>query len=394
MWSTDHDAVLRVAVAGGGSWAEIARTVSSVLGTEISEDSVRNRARRLGVERPGPTIDMMKEETLRRSDARDLRKTLQLQARWEDFLDVVRSELLLAAQPPAPLIAPSGDGTPETMLALLSDPHVGKLVDPATVGSNFAYGKLVFEARIREYAEGILRLRDIHSQRGPIPKLVLLVLGDLVDGVDMRRGHPHRVDIQTATEQTVLVARHLTWLVRELAPYFSAGVDVSFDFGNHGRIGDFGVNLPSDNFDWLASVMVRENLAGDEGVTVDVHTQKYSIHRIGPLNVYSAHGDAIRGGGASPVVKRHVANLQNLHRQVFDLVTLGHFHTPELYTAGGATILMNGAFEAGDDFAVNRLVAASDPVQWVAGVHPKRGLTWTYQLKLAAARPPTQGSQM
>jgi hypothetical protein len=91
-------------------------------------------------------------------------------------------------------------------------------------------------------------------------------------------------------------------------------------------------------------------------------------------------------------VKRHVANLQNLHRQVFDLVTLGHFHTPELLTAGGATILLNGGFDAGDDFAVNRLITASDPVQWVAGVHPKRGLTWTYQLKLAPARNPTSAN--
>jgi hypothetical protein len=209
----------------------------------------------------------------------------------------------------------------------------------------------------------------------------------------MRRGQPHRVDIQTATQQTVMLARYVTWLVREVEPFFPEGVRLIWEFGNHGRVGEFGVNLPADNWDYLAGVMVQENLADLPKVLVDVHTQKYSIHRVGPLNVYSAHGDMIRGGGGSPVVKRHVANLQSLHRQSFDLVLLGHFHVPEMFTAGGAKVFMNGAWDAGDDFSVNQLVAASDPGQWAFGVHPKRGLTWTYEMKLGARRAPSPANK-
>jgi hypothetical protein len=48
-----------------------------------------------------------------------------------------------------------------------------------------------------------MRLYGLHSKTAPITKLVIYFLGDGVDGVDMRRGHKGRVDIQTATGQTL-----------------------------------------------------------------------------------------------------------------------------------------------------------------------------------------------
>lgn len=361
----------------------------------FTADQVRNRTHRLGLVRPNPydrmaaAVTNERAKALKLAETRDMTKALKGQAQWEDFLDIVRGELIIPPLERPTIIPSAGNGTPETMVIMISDIHIGKLVQPSAVGSDFGYNAGLFFERGKELLASILRLRDIHSAHSPIPKLVLFFLGDGVDGVDMRRGHAHRVDMNAATQQVIELSRYFVWLLANLEPYFEDGIDLNWEFGNHGRVGDFGVNLPSDNWDYIAGVMVEQNLAAVPRVRVNVHTQKYGIYQIGPLVAYAAHGDMIKGGGGSPVVKRHIASVQNLHRRVFDLVLLGHFHNSEYLTAGGAKVFLNGAWDGGDDFSVNQLVAASDPAQWAFGVHPRRGVTWQYEINLAPRRAST-----
>jgi len=372
--------------------------MSFALGVSFTADQVRNRARRIRAFRPSaenPTdsaaaaVAGARLKALRLAESRDLVTAVKDAAKWQDFLDVVKGELLIPPSERPLVIPPSGAGTPETMCVLVSDIHIGKLVREADTGDGFGYNIDSFKVRGEELLASILRLRDIHSAHNPIPRLALFFLGDGVDGVDMRRGHGLRVDVQTATQQTIQLAQFFTWLVGVLEPYFADGIDLRWLSGNHGRVGDFGVALPSDNWDFLAGVMVQQNVQS-ENVRVDVPTQKFAIYQVGPLSVYAAHGDMIRGGGGSPVVKRHAANLQNLLRRQIDVFALAHFHTSEMFTAGGAKILMNGAWDGGDSFSVNQLVAASDPVQWALSIHPRRGLTWAYEMQLGPRRQPAQ----
>ena len=354
-------------------WDDIAKEMTFELGVPFTADQVRNRARRIRATRPLAPLASITAAS----------KPL---TKWDELLELIRTELRVSAavEPPA-VVTPAGAGTPETMVVMVSDVHIGKLVEQGVVGSTFGYDKGIFVDRGRALLEGILRLRKLHATKGPIPKLALFFLGDGVDGVDMRRGHSTRVDVHSAAEQMVRLARYMGWLTTELSSYFEQ-VDLNWEFGNHGRVGEFGVNLPADNWDYVAGEMVREQVRALKNVTVNVHTQKYGIYQIGPLVAYAAHGDAVKGGLSSAAIKRHVANQENLHRVRFDLALLGHFHTSELYSAGATKVFMNGAWDGGDDFSVNQLVAASDPVQWAFGVHPSRGVTWTYELELSPRR--------
>ena len=380
-WS-DHptwDALLREKVTNlppSYAWEEVAQEMSRALRQPFTADQVRNRARRIGAVRPA--VAALRAPTT---------STSRPATKWDELLGLIQSELRVpaAVEPPA-VVTPAGLGTPETMVVMVSDIHIGKLVERDVVGEAFGYDKGIFEARGRELFEGILRLRQLHSTHGPIPKLALFFIGDGVDGVDMRRGHSARVDINGAAEQMVKLARYMAWLTQGLAAYFEE-VDLNWEFGNHGRVGEFGVNLPADNWDYVSGLMVAEQLRDLKNVRVNVHAQKYGIYKIGPLVAYAAHGDMVKGGLSSAAIKRHVANQENLHRQTFDLALLGHFHTSELYSAGATKVFMNGAWDGGDDFSVNQLVAASDPVQWAFGVHPSRGVTWTYEITLSPRRP-------
>jgi hypothetical protein len=375
-WDEELRRIVQESPASYG-WEDIAVMLSGALQINFTADQVRNRARRIRANRPAPPPSLA--EIIPSSPL----------TKWEELLALIQANYRTPLPPPLVPIFKSGPGTPETMVVLVSDIHIGKLVEKEVVGGNFGYNIDVLKDRGKELFEAILRLRDLHAHHGPIPRLELFFLGDGVDGVDMRRGHSTRVDVHSASSQMIQLSRYMTDLVRALEPFFSEGIDLNWEFGNHGRVGDFGVNLPADNWDYVAGVMVQESLKDLLNVVVNVHTQKYGIYKIGPLVAYAAHGDMVRGGLSSAGIKRYVANIENLHRQTFDLALLGHFHTSELYTAGKTKVFMNGAWDGGDDFSVNQLVSATDPVQWAFGVHPKRGVTWTYEVALSPRRAPS-----
>ncbi len=437
MFWTDpaHDAFL-LERSGVLTTPEIAEAFNRQFGLNISRDQVKGRIQRLKQsgasspiyftpeERFEAAVGVEKVRAADRALAREMTAAVRQQARWDEFLDIVRGEIarmpafeapsshqmLKAAgcscwalaedgyhAPDCPLVPSSLavpqhlSQTPETMVLLLSDIHVGKLVQPSVVGDEFGYNAAIFEERLARLKDRVLKIRSLHY----VDRLVVYFLGDGVDGVDMRRGHAHRVDLQTATQQTIVLSTALSRLFAELATVFPR-VDVQWHFGNHGRIGDFGVNLPSDNHDWMAGMFVQTILEASPNITVKVPTQKYSLTQLGPLTVYAAHGDGIKGGGGFaglPIygIARSVAKEIGLHKQNIDLALFGHFHTPYDMVFGATRVIGNSDWSGGDDFSINALGLASEPSQTVFGIHPRRGLTWMYQINLTdGPRRPTK----
>lgn len=331
--------------------------------------------------------------------ARETRAALDDVARWREFTSILEANIarLPAYRPPQRNRLVGGvHRTPEAMVALVSDVHVGKLVRPDFVGEGFAYDLGVFSERLERWKSAILQIKQIQERAVPINRLVLPFLGDLVDGVDMRRGHGLRVAVNSAVQQALIVARSFSEVIADLGTEFEQ-VDVLWLPGNHGRVGEYGVGLSYDNWDFVAGTILDTMLANAPNVRVRVRTQKYDLVRLGPLTTYFAHGDDAAGGGSGgfaglPVYGLARSNAKDigLHRQVIDLYAIGHFHNPNLVTQGSTTILVNGAWDGGDDFSVNKLKAASTPTQWTFGVHPRRGMTFLYPVTLVeSARPPS-----
>lgn len=412
-WSRhpEYDEIVASGYIAGLTAREIAGRLEETFGAVVTADQVSGRIRRIAAglkDEPDPVdttevfrkaVDIEKERAEQRLLAREMTSAVKAQARWEELVDVFRDSITLST-PKAipPLDIPAGSGTPEEMVVVVSDIHIGKLVDPDVVGENFGYSFPIFQARGEKLLDRILRLYGLHSNTSFIKKIRIYFAGDGVDGVDMRRGHPHRVDIQAATEQTLALYRFFDWLTQSLRLRLCVPVEVVWDFGNHGRVGEFGVNLPSDNWDYIAGAFLAEAvvLRGDTQVRVSVGTQKYHITELGPLRVYSAHGDGgTRGGGGFSGVPINglaaaLAADTGLHKQTFDLTIVGHWHNPNYINTKNGRLLVNGAWDGGDDYSVNQLKAASDPTQWAFGIHPTRGITWMQEIELAPKRLPTE----
>lgn len=411
----EYDAFLREGVARGAGWKELAEQFHARFGIVVTNNQLRFRSKRIAIE---PIINTPEErfeaQVARERDkamdlaiAREMASAAKQQARWEEFLDIARDAFAVTPRSDTvqQLVIPQGSGTPETMTVLVGDIHIGKLADPKVVGSEFGYGLPIFEQRLARLKNRIMRLYGLHSKTAPINKLVIYFLGDGVDGVDMRRGHQARTDIKTASEQMLILVTQFEAMVREMSAALDIEIAIVWEFGNHGRVGDFGVNLPADNWDYVAgqvlAIGLRDLIASGK-VKLHADTLKYSITQLGPLRVYSSHNDAIKGGdgfSGLPIngMARGAAKDTGLHKQLFDLHLVAHFHTPQDVTFQTGREIMNGAWDGGDDYSVNGIKAASDPIQWAFGVHPENGITWQSRILLtpnAQTRRPTPAIEL
>lgn len=406
----EYDAFIAAGVARGDSHATIAEGLKAAYGLVTNKDGVRSRIRqgkvagaepveeKTAAERFEDRVRTERQKAEDRAVSKEMSAAIKGAARWQDFLDTFQSALTYVPQPTVirPLDIPTGSGTPEQMVVLIGDVHVGKLADPGVIGSQFGYDVPIFKERMARLKDRILRLYALNSETAPITSMRLYFLGDGVDGTDMRRGHAHRVDqtVQTATSQVLLLVYEFETMIRELSATLGIPIELVWEFGNHGRVGDFGVNLPADNWDYMAGQMLGialRDMVADGRVKMHADTLKYSITQLGPLRVYTSHNDGIKGGdgfAGLPIngMARGSAKDTGLHQQLFDLYIMAHFHTPQDITTQTSRIIMNGAWDGGDDYSVNGIKAASEPVQWAFGIHPTKGMTWQARINLNPTR--------
>jgi hypothetical protein len=409
----EYDAFIVASEAQGQTAKQIAEAFFLAFGLRATPNQISGRIFRLksgsatGAEPPDTSplavfqrrVKLEQEKLAERAVAREMAAAVRGQARWEEFMDIVRGELSLVPdfEVPEPIVLPVASGTPEDMVLHITDPHAGKLVDPAQVGEGFEYGIPIFDTRLARLENRIVRLFLLQSQNAPIDRLQLYFTGDGVDGVDMRRGHAHRVDIQTATGQVLYLSRAFTQLTMRLRATLGVPIHWEWRYGNHGRVGEFGVNLPSDNWDYMAGKMLEDRFEAIPGVTINVPTTKTALTRLGPLTVLSGHGDGGRKGGGGyfgiplgAIASNYVADV-GLNQQLIDVYILGHWHqTMDSPLPLGGRVLMSSAWDGGDDYSVNNIKAASQPEQWAFGIHPERGITWQYRIQLAPKRQPTE----
>jgi hypothetical protein len=337
-------------------------------------------------------IDERRDELIEREVAREVAAKITAQARHEEIVRLIESGM---ARMPAPEAIPhpphEGSGTPELMVAVVSDPHAGKLVAADFVGEGFAYNRYLFHERVDRWEQALMSLQSKHENAYPVRRLVLPFLGDIVDGVDMRRGHGLRVDVNSAVKQALMASRAFGAAITRLSAHFDA-VDADVVAGNHGRVGEYGVAVSTDNWDHVFGLMLQAELADLPNVSVRVPDTYHDIVQIGPLKAYLAHGNwGVPGGGGFGGIPFYgvlqaAAKDTGLHQHIFDLYAIGHFHQAVMIPYGPTTILVNGAWDGGDDFSVNSLKKASAPIQWAFGVHPERGMTWHYPIDVSGAK--------
>lgn len=304
----------------------------------------------------------------------DLRKALlnsqrsegRAKAKTSDMIEAVHeaARLSLLATPRTKLQPPLKDirkGKAEVALVHLTDWQAGKQTVSYDIGT--------LSARIEQMIDKVLQLTVIQRAHHPVKECVVMLGGDMVEGLGIFPGQVYEVGAHLF-EQMFEVVGIIERSIRTLATNFET-VTVVCEFGNHGRLGRKGDMPAGDNIDRMAYRIAAMNCKDVKHVKWQMSDDWYQIFAIGNYKVLLVHGDEIGSFGG---ILRKVSAWSTGVVEPFDDCYMGHFHTPTSLTmANGGRVFVTGSPESHNEYARTFIAAVGKPSQRVHFVDPVKG---------------------
>jgi len=293
--------------------------------------------------------------------------------------------LLAPVQSPAPTPR-QGARSEETVVALISDYHIGEVVSAEETGGLAHYDFDTFMRRFTYHIDSIGGICFGKLTGYKLPRLHIAMLGDMISGII----HEELVETAEGTimEWVIDGAHVIAQGIRQLASEFES-VQIDCVVGNHGRMSkQIRFKQRYVNWDYLCYHFIRLELADQHNVTFNIPKSFYMLSQVEGHGMLLLHGDNIKSWNGVPWygINRAVTNLSALlhaQKRTFDIVNLGHFHNAGTLDRIDSELILNGSAVGGNEFSIGALFASNQPRQVLYGVHPDRGRTWQYALDLS-----------
>ncbi|TXH17784.1 MAG: hypothetical protein E6R03_03315 [Hyphomicrobiaceae bacterium] len=213
--------------------------------------------------------------------------------------------------------------------AVLSDWHVGEVVDPTTVNDLNTFNIKIAEQRINRIFQRIVFFIETYRDVAAINELVLALLGDFITG------YIHEELLESSdlspTEAVIFLREHICSGIEFLLK--EAGVKritVPTAFGNHGR------TTPrkkistgyKNSYEWMLYKLLERDFRSNPRVEFQVSNSIHCWTEVQGYKIRSHHGDSIlyQGGvgGLTIPVNKAIAQWNKSQRAYLDL--FGHYH--------------------------------------------------------------------
>ena len=311
---------------------------------------------------PGPSSEEKLKARLTAAETQ-ARKARTVDVQAELVLDEIRN-IVVPAEPvfESPREA-EGSGHPHMHVLLLSDLHIGEVVDREAMNGINEYNWEIAQRRM----DGVLKaVRSFQNARPyPIDELMIGLLGDQNNG----RNHEELAETNefTSAEQFVhtgqLIGKFVEQLVEDYPRIHLAGVA-----GNHPRTTKTPANKKVfDNWDWASYKYAELYLSKYDSVTCNFPRSGMVVEEIAGKNALFFHGDGIRStmpGVPWGGVMRRVNELKKQFAERGTLISyfaLGHFHQANV--VAGGSIWMNGSLKGPDEYTLKQFGAGDKPTQ-------------------------------
>ena len=331
-------------------------------------------------------------DDLRSALANTQKQLAKVKKNRDDFTQaVVQSahDAMLSLGPIPPVPTPPKDSrTKRGEVALLhsTDWQLGK--------KTLTYNTTECERLVKQSIDKTIKITEIQRTHHPVKECVLMLGGDIVENTTIFPSQPYEVD-SDIMEQFIVASRILIDIVRTLLANFEK-VTVVCEPGNHGRMGKLG-ELPKDvNWDKLTYMFAGQALKGEKRLTWQMSKEDIQRVTIGNYKALLIHGDEIRWGTASTIVRfadRWKSGAYKFFDEVdsitkgFDFrdLYIGHFHQHQSWNManGEGSVFMSAAVESGNRYARDLLASNGEPSQRLHFVDPDKGrVTSEYRLWL------------
>lgn len=249
-----------------------------------------------------------------------------------------------------------------------------------------SYNSEVMVRRVHKFLDSVERITNIQRAHHPVRDAVVLLGGDMVEGLFNFPTQPFEIDA-TIFEQWASVSRLLIDAVNRVLAQFE-NVTVVAEWGNHGRIGSKRSAVPrSDNFDRMVYEHSRQVVAaGNSRVTWYDCPEDVQRVEVGNYRAILIHGDEVgRNGFASPMTMvQHVTKWQSGALD-FDFTDcyVGHYHNHAEFALpnGKGSVYYTGSTESDNRYARDTMGASATPSQRLHFIDPDQGrVSATYKV--------------
>ncbi len=382
----DHRAMSRYMKRHGWLDSDRSSTESKKLKepTELTDDEAASRVKH-DREISGYQTQISNLNRLYRSALRDTSLQDMMTVALRDTVQALPAHSSLSIRQPDPMMATGH----HTAGLLLSDLHVGEVVNFEVTGGMNEYNLDIFRNRMGYLLDLVINLIDLRRGKLDIPKLTILADGDFISG--LIHDELLKTNQVNVMEQTMFAACIVAHIIMQLSHYFEE-IHFSGTVGNHGRNQQKREHKETYvNWDYICYQMIAQFLRDQENVTFDIPKSKWQITKIENVEFLHFHGDGIKMWAGFPWygVNRAVKNLREsltLGDRTFDAVALAHFHVPNRYEAPMGPWIVNGCVKGADEFALNALHSTIRPIQTLFFVHHRVGVLGDEPLYLDVAK--------
>lgn len=328
-------------------------------------------------------------DKMRRKAEADVRNELLKQKAMTDAvieaLTPLMAQMPLVSIKPHPM--PTSKRRPQTAIQILSDAHIGNHVNREETGGLGEYSYEIFQERLGLLGGAIRSItNNYHRPVHPVPRLVMPMLGDMIENIEIFGSQLEGVDLPLA-KQFLFAIDDLSQFIVELLDTFET-IFVPVITGNHGRIGRKGQHKRHLNWDYLIGEMIKRKLEPyADRIHIEVPKAAFAVIDIEGYKWLLRHGDGIKSWGGIPYygIQRSTGRwiaIMAASGQRFDYMVMGHFHAPSHLPFTGGETIINGCFPGATEFSVEVIESLSRPMQFFGMVHPEHGLGARYPIYL------------
>lgn len=300
------------------------------------------------------------------------------EASTQDLLIDLLNESISAAPALKPRYSPPQKLTTgsHTAIAIVSDVHVGEVVAAEEVRGMAEYSLDTFRRRAKLWAQKTLELVELRRSRLRVDDLVLLFLGDIVSG--LIHDELNETNAAPIMDQVVIAAtefaQHVSTLSQEFRSVQFHGIP-----GNHGRTGQrkhFKGRYSS--FDTLVYHYLQLHLQSQPNITFHLPKSPFDIVNVYGVKILYMHGDNIKGWAGFPWygvdrAQKRLREVLAMTNDSFDIVAMGHFHTPLEVEMPTGPMIVNGSFPGGSEYSLGAIHSMTRPSQTLFYIHETKG---------------------
>ena len=281
----------------------------------------------------------------------------------------------------------SSTTTPQTVIAPLSDTHVGDRVESDQMVGMNEYSIDIFNRRLYGWTKQLLQLVELRRKFAPVNNLVIPMLGDMISG-DIH-DELARTNIDNCMGQMIRGANLIAQALMSLAGSFEE-IRVPCVVGNHGRMTrkppmkDKYMDWDYMLYQWVAT-LCREQ----KNIKFSIPKSFVNSFDVDERKILIMHGDSIAGGGSATAIVNSITKMRSVFQYKrlmelevgdggnipshFDSVFMGHFHRVDEIDIGTGEVHICGTMKGGDEFALQRLAVITRPKQIATYWHPQYG---------------------